>query len=155
MIMQPSVDEYKELIMVWENSVRATHDFLKEEDIQFYKPLILQSYFHKVNLFCHKGGKQKIDGFMGIVDDKLEMLFIDSSERGKGIGRKLLVYAINQQKVRRVDVNEQNKQAVGFYKHMGFRIVGRSEYDGAGKHYPVLSMELVEGREKTEWSGYN
>lgn len=79
---------------------------------------------------------------MGIVDDKLEMLFIASSERGKGIGKRLLIYAIEQQKVNKVDVNEQNKQAVGFYKHMGFHVVSRSEFDGAGKHYPILSMEL-------------
>jgi Acetyltransferases len=95
-----------------------------------------------VDLFCHQDKNLKITGFMGIVDDKLEMLFIASSERGKGIGKRLLIYAIEQQKVNKVDVNEQNKQAVGFYKHMGFHVVSRSEFDGAGKHYPILSMEL-------------
>lgn len=58
------------------------------------------------------------------------------SKRGKGIGKRLLIYAMDQQKVKRVDVNEQNDQAVGF------RVVNRSEFDGAGKHYPILSMEL-------------
>jgi hypothetical protein len=33
-------------------------------------------------------------------------------------------------------VNEQNVQAVGFYLHMGFEIVARSELDGTGKPYP-------------------
>ena len=142
MIIQPSLNDYETLLNIWENSVRATHDFLVEEDIQFYKPLIFNEYFHKVNLFCHKDKSLKITGFMGIVDDKLEMLFIDSSERGKGIGKRLLIYAIDQQKVKKVDVNEQNEQAVGFYRHMGFRVVNRSEFDGAGKHYPILSMKL-------------
>ncbi|CQR70356.1 putative N-acetyltransferase YjaB [Sporomusa ovata DSM 2662] len=142
MITQPSVNDYETLINIWEDSVRSTHDFLKEEDIQFYKPLILNKYFHKVNLFCHKDKSLKITGFMGIVDDKLEMLFIDSNERGKRIGKRLLIYAMDKQKVKRVDVNEQNDQAVGFYKHMGFHVVNRSEFDGAGKHYPILHMEL-------------
>ena len=34
-------DEYAEIVEVWEVSVRATHDFLSEDDIQFFKPLIL------------------------------------------------------------------------------------------------------------------
>ena len=142
MIVQPSINDYETLINIWENSVRATHDFLKEEDLQFYKPLILNEYFHQVKLFCHKDSNLEITGFMGIADDNLEMLFINPVSRGNGIGKELLIYAIEQQKVKRVDVNEQNVQAVGFYKHMGFGVVKRSEFDGAGKHYPILHMEL-------------
>jgi putative acetyltransferase len=146
MIVQPTVDDYEKLIQIWEASVRATHDFLAEEDIQFYKPLILNEYFYNVQLLCHKDNGGKITGFIGIADDKLEMLFIDADERGRGIGKKLLTYAINQLKVKQVDVNEQNDQAVGFYKHMGFCVVKRSEFDGAGKHYPILSMVLQGSR---------
>ena len=142
MIIQPSINDYETLINIWESSVRATHDFLKEEDLQFYKPLILNEYFYHVNLFCHKDSSLEITGFMGIADDNLEMLFINPVSRGKGIGKELLIYAIEQQKVKRVDVNEQNDQAVGFYKHMGFYVINRSEFDGAGKPYPILHMEL-------------
>ncbi len=142
MIVQPSINDYETLIHIWENSVRATHDFLKEEDLQFYKPLILNEYFHEVKLFCHKNSGSEITGFMGIADDSLEMLFVNPISRSKGIGKELLIYAIEQQKVKRVDVNEQNAQAVGFYKHMGFHVVNRSELDGAGKSYPILHMEL-------------
>lgn len=42
-----------------------------------------------------------------------------------------------------VDVNEQNEQAVGFYKRMGFTINGRTDTDGLGKPYPILQMKLV------------
>ncbi|QDR82624.1 GNAT family N-acetyltransferase [Sporomusa termitida] len=144
MIIPPAVKQYEELLKVWEGSVRATHTFLTEADIQFYKPLILQEYFPQVNLFCHLDSSQKITGFMGIVEDKLEMLFIDARERGTGIGKKLLMYAIKQQNVKQVDVNEQNHQAVGFYLHMGFRVAGRSAVDAAGKPYPILSMVLAD-----------
>ncbi len=142
MIVQPSIKDYETLINIWENSVRATHYFLKEEDLQYYRPLILNDYFYHVSLFCHKGSSLEITGFMGIADDSLEMLFINPVSRGKGIGKELLIYAIEQQKVKRVDVNEQNAQAVGFYKHMGFHVVNRSDFDGAGRPYPILHMEL-------------
>ncbi|WP_110955429.1 GNAT family N-acetyltransferase [Anaerosinus massiliensis] len=142
MIVQPTVNDYEALIHIWESSVRATHDFLKEEDLQFYKPLILNEYFYQVKLFCHKNSNCEITGFMGIAEDKLEMLFIHPVSRGNGIGKALLNYAIEQEKVKLVDVNEQNAQAVEFYKHMGFSVVNRSEFDGAGKHYSILHMEL-------------
>ena len=41
---------------------------------------------------------------------------------------------------RAVDVNEQNPQALAFYKRQGFRIVGRSAQDGQGMPYPLLHM---------------
>ncbi len=42
--------DHLQLIEVWEASVRATHDFLTEHDLQELKPLILQKYFDAVDL---------------------------------------------------------------------------------------------------------
>jgi len=53
-----------------------------------------------------------------------------------------LNYAIKNFNVKKVDVNEQNEQAVGFYQHFEFEIIGRSELDSSGKPYPTLHMEL-------------
>lgn len=72
------------------------------------------------------------------------MLFIDPEYRGKKIGKTLLNYSIDKLKVNKVDVNEQNEQAVGFYKHFGFEIISRSKLDATGKPYPILHMKLKE-----------
>lgn len=40
MILRPTPQDYDELLTVWEASVRSTHHFLAEKDIQFYKPLL-------------------------------------------------------------------------------------------------------------------
>lgn len=45
-----SKTEYQEVVNVWESSVRATHHFLKEEDIEYFKPLILNTYLDAVDL---------------------------------------------------------------------------------------------------------
>jgi putative acetyltransferase len=142
MITTPSSGDFERLITIWENSVRATHNFITEEDIRYYKPLILNEYFNNVDLFCYKDEHNRICGFMGVVEDKLEMLFIDDCERGKGIGKQLLSYAVKRLNVKKVDVNEQNALAAEFYQHMGFKVVGRSDVDATGKNYPVLFMEL-------------
>lgn len=135
-------NEYSQVIEVWEASVRATHHFLTEEDIVYYKPLILNSYLDMVTLHSYRNSKNKIVGFMGTASGNLEMLFIHPKYIGQGIGKKLLQYAIVNLQVKKVDVNEDNQQAVDFYLHCGFKVVDRSELDGAGKAYPILHMEL-------------
>ncbi|WP_108808803.1 GNAT family N-acetyltransferase [Aquimarina spinulae] len=134
--------EYQEVVNVWESSVRATHHFLKEEDIEYFKPLILNTYLDAVELRCIRNNGKKIVGFLGVAEQNLEMLFIDPEYRGKKIGKTLLDYSINNLNVTKVDVNEQNEQGVGFYKHCGFDVIGRSELDSSGKPYPILHMEL-------------
>ena len=46
-----SISEYPELSVIWEDAVRATHDFLPEADIAELKPLIHEHYFDAVDLY--------------------------------------------------------------------------------------------------------
>ncbi|PWS27551.1 GNAT family N-acetyltransferase [Pedobacter yonginense] len=141
----PKKSDYPALIILWEASVRATHHFLSESDIQSYKSLIFNQYLHQVELFSLKI-EDEIIGFMGLADDVLQMLFIQPNFRAKGVGKQLIRYAIEHKNITKVDVNEQNLQAVGFYTHLGFQVTNRYENDAAGKPYPILSMELRKGR---------
>ncbi len=134
--------EYPQLIQVWEASVRATHHFLKEEDILFFKKQIFEHYFDAVQLYVVRNDKNEISGFLGTSEDSIEMLFIHPDARGKGIGSALLSYAVNELHLHKVDVNEQNGQATGFYLHNGFSVVGRSESDSTGKPYPILHLKV-------------
>ncbi len=133
--------QYDGLITIWESSIRATHDFLPESDIERLKPLIKNQYMPNVNLLVAVNDLQVPLGFIGTYENRIEMLFIDASKRGQGIGRQLLEYALNELQIDEVDVNEQNPQAIGFYQSMGFSIVGRSETDGEGNLYPILTMK--------------
>lgn len=84
----------------------------------------------------------EIQGFCGVYDGHIEMLFISPDARGKCIAALLLAYAIKAQGASKVDVNEQSQQALGFYQHIGFKVIGRSPVDGQGKPYPLLHMVL-------------
>jgi putative acetyltransferase len=138
---QPS--DFQEITDVWEASVRATHHFLQESDIQYFKPLILNEYLWHVNLFCIRNEEQHIVGFVGTAGNKIEMLFLHPDTIGKGIGKKLLNYAIQTLGATEVDVNEQNRQAVGFYLHAGFKVMSRSETDSLGNPFPILHLALA------------
>ena len=135
-------EDLPRVVEVWEASVRATHDFLSEADIEFFKPRVREEVQHGVELACMRDSGEQVAGFVGVAEGKIEMLFIDPAWRGRGIGRRLLGHAVNVLGATVVDVNEQNEQAVGFYLRMGFEVVGRSALDGLGKPYPLLHMRI-------------
>ena len=137
----PDEKDFDEITALWERSVRATHHFLKEEDITYFKPLVRDQYLAMVNLYCIRD-EECIKGFLGLSDEKIEMLFIDPKFRGRGIGGRLLRFAIQDLGYIKVDVNEQNIEALAFYKRHGFEVVGRTEKDAAGKDYPILNLVI-------------
>lgn len=132
--------DFDEITALWEASVRATHHFLSEDDILFFKPLIRYQYLFGVDVYCTRDEKGHILGFLGTSDERIEMLFILPRSQGRGLGKALLHYAVSVLHKKVVDVNEQNEQAVGFYRQFGFTVTSRSETDSLGKPYPLLTL---------------
>ena len=131
-----------ELTDVWEASVRATHLFLSEEEIQRLRGYVPQALSSVAHLAVVRDEDGHCVGFLGTEGDRLEMLFLAPQARGIGVGRRLLQYGITRYRVQTLTVNEQNPGAVGFYQHMGFRVARRTPLDEQGAPYPLLYMEL-------------
>lgn len=129
------------LINVWEQSVRATHLFLSDAEIKQIKEYVPQALREVKHLIVVEFKPNEAVAFMGIENQRLEMLFLSPEERGKGIGGQLLQYGIHNYQIREVTVNEQNPQAVGFYEHMGFAAYKRTDLDEQGNPYPLLYMK--------------
>ena len=85
-------------------------------------------------------------GFMGLVAARLEALFIDPAHHRRGGGRMLVAHARSLRGRLTVDVNEQNPGAVRFYEACGFEVFGRSEFDDAGRPFPLLHMRETQQR---------
>ena len=142
-LASPAAHELDALTDLWERSVRATHDFLFPEDIAFFRRMVREEALPGVEeLHVIRDEKNGFAAFAGVEAGKLEMLFVAPFARGKGLGRELVEHVAVHCGVRRVDVNEQNAQAAGFYARMGFRVVSRSETDHSGRPYPILHLSL-------------
>ncbi|WP_244212892.1 GNAT family N-acetyltransferase [Proteus hauseri] len=85
---------------------------------------------------------------MSTVENKLEMLFISTDARGHGCGKFLLNFAVEKLNIDKLDVNEQNSQAIGFYNHLGFNEIGCSAVDGQSNPYPLLHLKLNKSKYK-------
>ncbi len=129
------------LLEIWEQSVRVTHMFLLDAEvngIKAYVPQALKSVEHLI-----VAETEQPIGFMGVQNGRLEMLFLAPEKRGKGFGKQMLQYGIETYGITGLTVNEQNPQAVGFYEHMGFETYKRTELDEEGDPYPLLYMKRV------------
>jgi putative acetyltransferase len=141
--IMPYNDAYKnQLFTIWEESVIASHHFLKASDFKEIKKLVLMIDFNEFQVYCIIY-KNLIAGFIGIHKSKVEMLFIHPSYFHKGLGSKLLNFAKDKHFINEVDVNEQNQLTVNFYEKHGFKTYERSEKDDQGKLYPILKMKLA------------
>ena len=140
-----SADLIQALLDVWEKSVRATHLFLSDSEILNIKEYVPQALFGVQNLIIAENDNGKPVAFMGIEDHSLEMLFISPEERGKGLGKALILYGFEHYEVERLAVNEQTPGAKGFYEHMGFQVYKRTENDEQGNPYPLLYMQRKNG----------
>lgn len=129
------------LTEIWESSVRATHLFLSDAEIRRIREYVPPALKGVPRLII-AGSFSHTAAFMGVCGERLEMLFISPDERGKGLGKRLIRYGIDNLGIREVTVNEQNPQAVGFYEHMGFATYKLTELDEEGNPYPLLYMRL-------------
>lgn len=131
----------EQILNIWEKSVLATHDFLNPNDFEEIKQLVQTFNFNDFEVYCLKQN-EAILGFIGIAERKIEMLFFSPEYIGKGLGSKLTEFAFSELKADKVDVNEQNTNAVKFYEKLGFKTYERTAKDDQGKEYPLLRMKL-------------
>ena len=80
-------EQYEELLIVWENSVRATHDFITEEDIGFFKPIILEQAFPAVILNASKANMVKFWGLWECMKTKLKCFLFQMMREGKALAK--------------------------------------------------------------------
>ena len=128
------------LFDLWLCSVRATHTFLSEPEIQALAPFVREYLAASLATLWVIDEQGMLVGFMGLNGAEIESLFIDPPFLRRGYGRRLIEHVRQGVDSLTVSVNEQNPDACRFYEACGFQVVGRSETDDAGRPYPLLHL---------------
>ncbi|APU71663.1 acetyltransferase [Companilactobacillus crustorum] len=131
----------EQLLSIWEKSVKATHKFLSDTEIEKIKEYVPEGLRNVSHLIIITDDEDSPIAFMGIENKLIEMLFVSPDQRGHGLGTMLINYGIENYAINKVNVNEQNPIAKGFYEHLGFKVYRRSETDEQGNPYPILYMK--------------
>lgn len=128
------------ILDIWRDAVDATHHFLSAEDRVAIGEEV-GGFLPQAPLTLAVDRHDRPLGFMLIDRGHMEALFVDPAASGRGIGAALVRDALAQHPGMTTDVNEQNTQAIGFYKKMGFTPTTRSPLDGQGRPYPLLHLK--------------
>ena len=129
------------LVTIWLESVRASHDFLSEAEIQALLPAVIEElHGDALELWVLCSEADQPIAFLGLDGAKLEALWVAPEHQRRGVGQRLVAHAVALRGELTLDVNEQNPSAQRFYAACGFMLEGRSEVDSAGRPYPMLHM---------------
>lgn len=144
------------LVALWSRSVRTTHDFLSDAEIERIGGYVPQALAGVPVLWAAVGrrggqvpGRETAQdewlGFLGLDGEWIEMLFVAPEAQGRGVGTALIDQALRSGAFR-VTVNEQNTAARAFCERRGFAVYERQPTDDQGGPYPVARMRLSQPR---------
>ena len=82
-----------------------------------------------------------VRGFIRMEDGEIIKLFVDPFFQGRGIGAKLLEFAVETHHANRLWALEKNERAIRFYERHGFRLTGEKKFEEGTMEY-LVRMEL-------------
>ena len=135
-----------EMLKIWQDSVRASHFFLKDSDIVEIKQEVKAAFSSLQNILVAKLNND-FAGFIGVSEKSIEMLFVASKFFNLGLGKRLILEAVNafftEQDEILLDCNEQNERGLKFYQKLGFKQLGRSEKDSSGRDFAIIHFSIT------------
>ena len=140
-IRRSAAADQQRVLDIWRGAVDATHHFLTPADRRDIETEVV-AFLPQAPLWLAADDSDRPLGFMLLEEGRMEALFIDPLQRGRGIGRALVQHALSMYPTITTDVNEQNAQAIGFYMHLGFERIGHSQTDNQGRPYPLIHLRL-------------
>lgn len=109
------------VMQIWQNENIKTHNFIPKEywesNYEYVKKLLPNS---EIYVYIEN---DKIEGFIGINEDYIEGIFVNSNYQNKEIGTALLNKAKEAKEELTLNVYEKNRKAIKFYEKNGFKIV--------------------------------
>lgn len=128
------------LMDIWHRAVQHTYNFIKGPDIITMRPIVKKNIQELDHLCGVNDERGNIIAFMGVKGQTMMSIFVEPFWMRKGIGGALVRYGIEQYKVNLVVVNEENEDAIRFFRSNGFAQKNRSIYDEYNLPYPVVTL---------------
>ena len=111
------------IMEIWKNENIKAHNFIKSvywiNNYNYVKKLL-----PKTEIYIYEE-QEKIIGFIGLDNNYIEGIFIDSSKQHKGIGTALLNKVKENRNNLTLNVYEKNVGAIDFYLKNGFTVTNR------------------------------
>ena len=105
----------------WKSNFEAVKEMLPQAEVYVYED------------------SQEIQGFIGIIDEHIEGIFVCDGMQSQGIGRLLLNYIKSKRTCLSLNVYRKNTRAIHFYLREGFEIQDEGLDEATGeKDYTMI-----------------
>ena len=143
LIREVKKQELQRVAEIWLAANLDAHDFIPEaywrDHLEMVRELLAKAWI----CVCEEEGK--VLGFLGMNGDHIEGIFVEKSQRGRGIGKLLLDYVKGFKKKLELHVYEKNSRAVRFSQREKFWISSEGiDEDTGEKEYCMLYNETTE-----------
>lgn len=133
----------KEMIKLWEESVKESYDFLDPTDLDFIKEEVYRELNDK-NTVIVASNKEDTLGFISGSQDVLKLLYVSPHYRYQSVGKKLLLHACNiylkDYEFLYTSCFLDNTQGLGYFKKLGFKAINIEITNINDKSYPIVNL---------------
>lgn len=124
MIRKFEKNDINAVMQIWENENIKAHKFIPEEYLESNYNFVKES-LPNAEIYVYII-KEKIVGFVGLNNNHIEGIFVDTNNQCKGIGTSLLNKVKESRNNLTLSVYKKNTNAISFYKKNGFVITNES-----------------------------
>jgi GNAT superfamily N-acetyltransferase len=121
MIRKFNINELEIVMEIWLNTNIEAHDFVNTSYWQRNYDMV-RNMLPVASIFVYEDNDQ-IQGYIGLMDNYIAGMFINSSSQSKGIGKGLLNYAKDINSELLLKVYKKNVRAVKFYLRENFKVL--------------------------------
>ncbi|MDR7871239.1 MAG: N-acetyltransferase [Tissierellaceae bacterium] len=137
MIRKFRIEDLDNIMNIWlETNIRA-HDFICKDYWQGNHEMV-KEMLPKAEIFLYDDNNT-IKGFIGLMDNYIAGIFVNTNNQSKGIGKKLLDYVKMNHTELSLQVYNRNVRAVQFYLREGFLVTKEQIDENTGEVELVMN----------------
>ena len=139
MIRELQKSDIDQVADIWLDTNLKAHYFISAQywknNFELVKELLLQTtvYVYEDN--------QGIWGFIGLIDEYVEGIFVSDEMQSHGIGKALLNYAKDKRSKLLLNVYQKNTRAISFYQREGFDVQNSGLDEATGEKEYVMAWQ--------------
>ena len=131
MIRKFLLDDLDSIMKLWLETNISAHNFIdKNYWISNYDDV--RKMMPEAEIYVYEEDKC-IKGFIGLIDNYIAGIFVQSDSQSKGIGRALIAYSKKIKDKLMLNVYEKNSRAVDFYKRENFEVSEKNKDENTGE----------------------
>ncbi len=137
--------DFDALTDLWERSARTSHGFMSDDDFADVHAIVRDGLLPSMDVWVAEDGAGVPLGLLGARERHVELLYVEPTSHGQGIGSLLLGH-LGADGPTSVEVYAGNSHGLGFYESHGFRRLRTHMHDAFGRPFPVIHLTRDPGR---------